>query len=494
MHEVVSGHCWAPIAELTADDRAGASEELPPLFATWLDAREALDPQQVAQFHERLQREWAIETGIIERIYTLDRGTTELLIERGIDASLIPHSDSNESPEFVAGIIADQQSAVEWLFEIVKSDRTLTTGFIKELHQLMTQKQRQVDGVDRAGRSTTTELLHGEYKRWANNPSRSDGSVHEYAPPEQVASEMDRLIELHEEHLADGLAPEVEAAWLHHRFAQIHPFQDGNGRVARALASLVLIRAGWFPLVVTDDDRSRYIDALEAADRGTLQSLIDLFATIQKRSIVRAMSIADDVRRETERVDQMIDVIGDIFGQRDEALVAEFDQAKDTASKLAEHATVRFQEVAIQLNERLAAGRFERVVFTDGGANEDSERRIWNRYQVVDTAKKLDYFANLREFHHWVRLGFDTENGRSELLLSFHAVGAEYRGLVGASMCFYRREKTDKTTHRVSELQSVSGEMLQINFKEERSSVERRFNRWLEASLVAGLDQWRRGE
>jgi Fic family protein len=47
-----------------------------------------------------------------------------------------------------------------------------------------------------------------------------------------VAAEMDKLVELHREHRAAGVAPEVESAWLHHRFTQIHPFQDGNGRVA----------------------------------------------------------------------------------------------------------------------------------------------------------------------------------------------------------------------------------------------------------------------
>ena len=51
-----------------------------------------------------------------------------------------------------------------------------------------------------------------------------------------------------------GVPVEVEAAWLHHRFTQIHPYQDGNGRVARALASLLFIKAGWFPVVVTRDD------------------------------------------------------------------------------------------------------------------------------------------------------------------------------------------------------------------------------------------------
>ena len=79
---------------------------------------------------------------------------------------------------------------------------------------------------------------------------------------------MDRLLAMHREHGQRGVAPEVEAAWLHHRFTQIHPFQDGNGRVARALATLVMIRAGWFPLVVTDAGRADYIEALEIADGG----------------------------------------------------------------------------------------------------------------------------------------------------------------------------------------------------------------------------------
>ncbi|MDE3194864.1 MAG: Fic family protein [Acidobacteriota bacterium] len=79
--------------------------------------------------------------------------------------------------------------------------------------------------------------------------------MHEYCPPEHVASEMDALIAMHTEQTSRGVQPYVEAAWLHHAFTQIHPFQDGNGRVARALAALVLIRAGYFPFVVTRDER-----------------------------------------------------------------------------------------------------------------------------------------------------------------------------------------------------------------------------------------------
>ena len=236
-------HAWAPITDLSDDDFASVGDELPALMAVWDEARGELDERQVEEFNDRLNREWAIETGIIERIYTLDEGTTRLLIEQGIDASLIAHDDDNGgSPELIAGIIRDHQEAVEWLFEIVRQERPLTTSFIKQLHHLMTRKQSHADGVDMFGRATRIKLRHGEYKQGPNNPTRTDGSTHEYCPPEHVAAEMDRLIELHDEHIVREVPADLEAAWLHHRFIQIHPFRDGNGRVARAIASLVLLR------------------------------------------------------------------------------------------------------------------------------------------------------------------------------------------------------------------------------------------------------------
>jgi len=106
---------------------------------------------------------------------------------------------------------------------------------------------------------------------------------------------MDRLLAMHLEHAARGVPPEVEGAWLHHRFVQIHPFQDGNGRVARALATLVMIRAGWFPQVVTDAGRAEYIGALEVADEGDLQPLVRLFSGIQRRTFEGAIDAARGV-------------------------------------------------------------------------------------------------------------------------------------------------------------------------------------------------------
>ena len=70
-----------------------------------------------------------------------------------------------------------------------------------------------------------------------------------------------------------------------HRFLQIHPCEDGNGRVGRAISSLVLIKDGWLPLTVTRTDRLSYIDALRAADAGDLGSLVRLVGTLQRQSL-----------------------------------------------------------------------------------------------------------------------------------------------------------------------------------------------------------------
>ena len=82
-------------------------------------------------------------------------------------------------------------------------------------------------------------MKSGGWKSLPNNPRRADGRIHEYCPPEHVAAEMDRLISMHQSHVVRDAPRDVAATWLHHRLTQIHPFQGGNGRVARRLAGLV---------------------------------------------------------------------------------------------------------------------------------------------------------------------------------------------------------------------------------------------------------------
>jgi Fic family protein len=486
---------WSPIADLTTEERSAISEELPPLADIWKDEQRNLASNAaIKAFNERLQREWAIETGIIERLYSLDRGITQLLIEQGIDASLIPNDATDKPPELVASIIRDQESAVEFLFDLVARRRALTVGFVNELHALMTRHQETTVGVDMLGRQVTVPLERGKFKTWKNNPQRADGTLHEYCPPEHVQSEMERMLQMHREHSKSGVAPEVEAAWLHHRFTQIHPFQDGNGRIARALASLVFISAGWFPLVVTRDDRVKYLDALEEADRGSLSALVDLFAYRQKRAFVAALGVAREVTQEGQRIDQQLSAISEMFARRDEESRAELDHAKVVARQMWSRAVARFEELAQQLEAIMQAPDKGRKVFIDKASDEDTDRSKWHRWQIVQAARELGYFAGLRGFACWVRLGVETESGRSEILLSLHEVGPEYRGIIGGSMSFYRKQESAEGERQAVDLQTVSEGLLQLNYRESADVVARRFDRWLDRGLVRALDAWRRSE
>ncbi len=484
---------WSPFEDLRKDDLRSASDELSALASVWSDEKQRIgNDRALAQFNERLAREWAIETGILERIYTLDRGTTQLLIEQGIDSALIPHESTDQPPELVAAIISDQFTAVEWLFDFVSAKRELTTHFVKELHALMTRNQRTFAAVDQFGKSIEVELAHGEYKAWPNSPTRPDGSIHEYCPPEQVASEMDRLVQLHREHLAIGVPPEVESAWLHHRFTQIHPFQDGNGRIARALASLVFLREEWFPLVITRDDRTKYLEALETADSGDLTPLVQLFASRQRWAFVAALGIAREVVLENERVDQVLDSIGEMFAQKDEELRQEQVTAKDTADVIRDYSKKRLQEVATQLEERMGVAN-DRHAFVDF-APPPNDRRDWHRAQILEATHQFGYFAGFRDYSAWVRLCIQSETGRSELLTSFHSVGREYRGVIGVIMVFFRRSESDNGTRETTGVQVLGDESFQINYREDPGAVRERFSRWFERGLVEGLEAWRRSE
>ena len=153
-------HKWTPIRDYDSHD-ALAHKELGALALVWQDQRARLATQQAYRdFEQRLKREWAIETGLIERLYTLDRSITQLLIEHGIHSAVIPHG-SVANPEATVAMIEDHEAAVEGVFLFVKDERSLSTSYIKELHALMTRHQHTVEGLDSLGQKTTVPLIRG---------------------------------------------------------------------------------------------------------------------------------------------------------------------------------------------------------------------------------------------------------------------------------------------------------------------------------------------
>ena len=480
---------WRPITDIRDNWEHLANKELPSLVEIWKDqAHKLRESGAFKSYMQKLIRELAIETGIIERLYTLDKGVTRMLIERGIDEALIPHGSTDQPVKKVIALIRDQEYAVEGLFDFVGGQRQLSTSYIKELHQVLTRNQPTTDAVDQFGNLMTVQLRRGDWKLRPNNPTRPDGSIHEYAPPEQVSSEMDRLIEWHRQHTSIEISPEVEAAWLHHRFTQIHPFQDGNGRVARCLASLVFIRAGWFPLVITRDDRGIYIDALESADDGNLLPLVELFAKSQRQSFIRSLGLSEQVLSESRRAQAVIANIADKFKRQAQNERSKIETAQEYAVILHGLLLQRLSEVESEIKLSLQNLVQQHNVFTSQ-AEAGSSRTHYYRFQVVETAKQLEYFANLRNYHSWVQLVLEVDRP-TMILFSFHELGSESRGVYVCTACAYHRDETENGERNVNEIQPLIDIPFQFSYADQESNIVERFQKWMEDAIVAGLDYW----
>jgi Fic family protein len=464
---------WEPIADLPDDWSSLTDGELGPLLQFWNDQRTDLEQSgALAEFSKRLAREWSIETGQIEGVYDIDRGITQTLIERGIDADLIGNHPGQKPPELIAAIIHDHADVLEGLFEFVKGDRPLSKSYVHELHAALLRHQDTSMMVDQFGSLFESKLSTGKYKEWPNNPKKADGSTHQYCRPEQVDSEMERLLTLHAEHKKKGVPVEIEAAWLHHRFTQIHPYQDGNGRVARALASLIFIKAGWFPVVVTREYRSSYIDALEVADENDLRSLIAFFVELEKGSLfeaVRATTDTIDATSVDEAIESAKKTLKSMGRKKDPAI---WSKAKQMADRLLALAANRFHDIVHGLRDVETSG---------GGFTFEVLRHGYHDFQISPPSNQ----SNSSEYQDGYALEIvrHASAQHSNIEIQACVIGSKFRGLIGLQVVFH----PNKTKSEIA-----SSTRFQINYAESRESAVRRFRPWLEDSLVNALTMWRK--
>jgi hypothetical protein len=299
---------------------------------------------------------------------------------------------------------------------------------------------------------------------------------------------MDRLIEMHKRHTAEGVPPEIEAPWLHHRFTQIHKFQDGNGRIARALASLVFLRAGWFPLVIHRDDREAYIAALENADSGHLSALLLLFSRVEKRAFNNALSLSESVLLERDPLGQIISAATDRLGDRRRERIRQIQAtAFDLAGRLEIVAEEKMRIVAVDLHNKLQ-GIDQHYFALPERSNEEND--FWFKKQIVDLAKQLGYYADTRTYRSWVRLKI-IEDRRTEIVLSFHSLGSTFVGVMAVSAFLEHRDRTEDGETALDGPYRLCSEVFQFSHLEEGEAVEERFDEWLNEVLIAGLDLWR---
>jgi len=232
-----------------------------------LTAVRAAHPSVVVDVDEKSLRKAAYHTGALEGLHPADRGVTLTIVtaEAWRDALALEAGD-----ETVQHVDAALQ-AFDLVLDIATNHRPLTESLIRQLHVVATSAQSTYDVVVELGGGHVRQqqkLPKGEYKSSPNHVVQADGSIHAYAPVQETQHEMRRLLdEISTEPFAAS-HPAVQAAYVHHGFATVHPFADGNGRVSRLLASLYLLRAVSIPLVIYEDEKAQYLTALRAADAG----------------------------------------------------------------------------------------------------------------------------------------------------------------------------------------------------------------------------------
>lgn len=407
---------------------------------SWFRKREQIstDSKSFEGFLNRLKREHAIETGIIEKLYDLKEGITETFIQKGFIESYLQHGDTNIPANQLFAYLRDHQEAIDFVFDVVKRERPITKGFILELHQLITRHQDTVDAVDSLGKTVQVKLLKGEFKKHENNPKRADGSVFLYCPPIHVDSEMEKLLSIYSDLEAKSVKPIILAAWFHHAFTQIHPFQDGNGRMARLLASLILIRHGLFPFTVKRNERAEYIKSLELADKNEPQSLVTFFCEVQRRNIYAVLNLKHDDHTIDKPFIQVLNIFkqkAEIGKQRD---LNQIHQKREEIFKFCEETMNKIvQEIKNGISSDLVQIDFK---FCPPG----KEKYYYFTRQIVDYANHHNYYFNRTLPRGWFKISFIfSKEKQYQLVITLHHYGYDTSTIAIGAFLEYVETKTD---------------------------------------------------
>ncbi|KAJ8918724.1 hypothetical protein NQ315_015044 [Exocentrus adspersus] len=97
-------------------------------------------------------------------------------------------------------------------------------------------------------------------------------------PPEQIPDLMEGYVEWLNSEEAQSMHPVRYAALAHYKLVDIHPFVDGNGRTSRLIMNLILLKAGYPPIMVLKEQREKYYDALKTANMGDVRPFVRFIA------------------------------------------------------------------------------------------------------------------------------------------------------------------------------------------------------------------------
>ncbi len=239
------------------------------LKAQW-DALQPLAADHERRLWLKFRLEWNYHSNHIEG-NTLTYGETELLL---IHDQTTGNHALREYEEMKAHDVG-----ISHLVELAADkERPLGESDIRGLNKIILKEPFWKAAITPDGGDSRKQIIPGEYKSMPNNVRTATHEIFEFASPIETPVKMQALVAWLTDNLRGPLDPVALAAKLHYDFVRIHPFDDGNGRVARMLANYVLLYHGYPPLIIPTGEKAQYLNALRLADAGDLLPFVDYLA------------------------------------------------------------------------------------------------------------------------------------------------------------------------------------------------------------------------
>lgn len=191
---------------------------------------------------------------------TLTYGQTELLLLFG---KVVNEANMKDLEEMKAHNVCLQMM----LTQAHDKESVLSETFIRQLHKVMLREDYTVHRQLPGGKMTSYVVHAGCYKTRPNSVITPTGERFDYASPEETPALMYDLVKWYNDEEEAGVLTPIElAALFHYRYIRIHPFEDGNGRIARLLVNYILLRHDYPMVVVRSKLKKDYLAALNQTD------------------------------------------------------------------------------------------------------------------------------------------------------------------------------------------------------------------------------------
>ncbi len=231
-----------------------------------IDIQKPLSTDVWETIQQKLKIDWTYDSNAIEGS-SLTRGETLFFLQEGLTVEGKPFKDFLDA--------RNHAEAIDFLYGIITDERPVSAGLMKEINALLLSGVSSTPAMNQMGQKVQKKATPGEYKKQPNHVLQADGTIHHYVEPEQVPGEIEKLCLWINEGL-DKLPPLIVATVAHYNLVRIHPFDDGNGRGARILMNLILIKKGYPPAIIKNTIRRAYLAALNQADQGDITPFVEL--------------------------------------------------------------------------------------------------------------------------------------------------------------------------------------------------------------------------